>query len=50
MDEREGIRVARRIARWHIGDPYWADLIIAAYKNPSTHEAELDAEMAEGDD
>ena len=48
-NDAEGLRVARRIARWHMGDASWADVIIAAYKNPSMHERELDAEISEGE-
>jgi hypothetical protein len=36
-----GLRVARRYARWHIGDPYWADAILDAYLNPDAAEEQL---------
>lgn len=42
--DREGIEAARRYAGWHIGDRSWADLIIRAYLDPKTVEAELDAD------
>jgi hypothetical protein len=45
MGEREpnarGLTVAQDCARWFIGDPYWADLIVRAYLNPETAAAEL---------
>lgn len=36
---------ARRYARWHIGDPMWADHIIHAYNNPEATNALLDEEQ-----
>ena len=47
-DDTEGVRVARRVARWHIGDPSWADLIIGAYKDPVAYEQRLEDEISEG--
>ena len=37
--DQKGLNAARRVAQWHLGDPYWADRIIGAYINP---EAGLD--------
>ena len=42
---KEGIAAARRFARWHLGDPNWADQIIRAYTNPSEANAMLDEEQ-----
>lgn len=47
--DRDGRIVARRVARWHIGDPDWADLIINAYLNPKTHQEQLEQEMKDND-
>lgn len=33
MNEK-GLRAARAVAQWHIGDPSWANLIVDAYLNP----------------
>ena len=41
-----GMAAARRLAGWHIGDRYWADLIIRAYNNPEETNAALDKEQA----
>lgn len=42
--DREGRRVARRVALWHIGDPEWADTIIDAYLNPNAARKRLEQE------
>lgn len=47
--DQDGRLVARRVARWHIGDPDWADLIINAYLNPKTHQEQLEQEMKDDD-
>lgn len=39
LPDQKGLNAARQVARWHLGDPYWADRIIGAYINP---EAGLD--------
>lgn len=41
-----GLAVARRYAAWHIGDPSWAEGIIAAYTDPAKAAAELDEDGA----
>lgn len=38
----EGLRAARRLAGWELGDKSWADLIIRAYLNPDETNATLD--------
>lgn len=43
--DRDGRIVARRVARWRIGDPDWADTIIDAYLNPNTAQKQLEQEM-----
>lgn len=43
--DQDGLIVARRYARWHIGDPSWADAIISAYLNPDTAQAQLQQDM-----
>lgn len=43
--DRDGRIVARRVARWRIGDPDWADTIIDAYLNPDTAQRQLEQEM-----
>ena len=45
--DRDGLIVARRVARWHIGDPDMADLIIHAYLNPDAAQAQLEADQKE---
>ena len=45
MSDMEGTAAARRYARWHLGDPHWADEIIRAYKNPAVVNDELDKEQ-----
>jgi hypothetical protein len=45
--ERDALIVARRVARWHIGDPSWADLIVNAYLNPDAAMAQLQADQKE---
>lgn len=47
LDPR-GVAVARRWARWHLGDSAWALDILEAYFNPDETERDLDEEM--GDD
>jgi hypothetical protein len=42
--DEAGLAVARRYARWHLGDPAWANRIIRAYLNPEEAQALLDAE------
>lgn len=42
----EGLTVARRFARWHLGDPSWAGEILWAYANPEAASKKLDEEMA----
>lgn len=32
--EPEGLRVARAVSQWEIGDPSWANVILEAYLNP----------------
>jgi hypothetical protein len=44
----EGMRAARAVAQWELGDPYWADLIVGAYLSPDTAMKKLREEM--GDD
>jgi len=41
-----GLAAARRYARWHIGDGYWADAILSAYNNPGATNRQLDEEQA----
>lgn len=41
---RDGLIVARRVARWQIGDPDLADLLISAYLNPDAAQANLEQE------
>lgn len=41
-----GLNAARRVARWHLGYPSWADQIIDAYNDPDSANAEMDAEGA----
>jgi hypothetical protein len=43
LDAR-GLAAARRYAQWHIGDPNWADSILAAYVDPEGTIADLDRE------
>lgn len=33
-DNEEGMRAARAVSQWHIGDRSWADAILDAYFNP----------------
>ena len=42
-DHDERLRVARRGAQWELGDPSWADVILAAYMNPDKATEDLDA-------
>lgn len=39
----DGLGAARRYAGWHLGDPSWANLIIAAYLDPDAAHSRLDA-------
>lgn len=32
----KGIRAARALAQWELGDPRWANRILDAYRNPDT--------------
>jgi len=41
----EGVAAARRYARWHLGDPHWADNILRAYQNPEVTNRNLDEEQ-----
>lgn len=41
---QEGLRAARRLAGWEIGDAGWADIILAAYMDPEGTNARLDAD------
>ena len=41
-----GLAAARRVARWHLGDPFWADSILRAYRNPEATNRQLDEEQA----
>lgn len=43
--DEEGMRVARQVAGYELGDPSWADLIVRAYLNPVQAAEELKAEM-----
>lgn len=43
--DMHGLRVARQFARFHIGDPDWANMIIQAYLNPDEEERILAEEM-----
>lgn len=45
--DKEGLRVARRLSRWHLGYGDWADTLIYAYLNPETAEKALMLEMGE---
>lgn len=40
----EGLRVARQVAQWYIGDSAWAEMIIDAYLNPAKAAANLKKE------
>jgi hypothetical protein len=42
-----GIKVARKLSQWEIGDPSWADLLISAYLDPDAAEARLREEVDE---
>lgn len=33
-ENEEGLKAAREFAQWHLGDPYWGDVLIDAYLNP----------------
>ncbi len=33
-DNKEGMRAARAVAQWYLGDPSWAGMILNAYFNP----------------
>jgi hypothetical protein len=46
-DFEERLRVARRRARWEIGDPSWADIILNAFINHEETDKQLDEEMSE---
>lgn len=42
---RERRDVAREFAQWHLGDPAWADQILAAFANPAATAARLHREQ-----
>lgn len=42
----EGLKAARRLAGWELGDAVWGDRIIGAYLDPEGTHATLDAENA----
>ncbi len=42
----EGLKAARRLAGWELGDAVWGDRIIRAYLNPESTNFVLDAENA----
>ena len=35
-----GLEAARLYCQWHIGDRYWADLVLEAYLNPDDRQDE----------
>jgi hypothetical protein len=43
-----GLEAARLYCQWHLGDRYWADLVLEAYLNPDDALAELYVE-SDGD-
>lgn len=45
LDE-EGLKAARRLAGWEIGDASWANRILNAYFNPEPTNRVLDEENA----
>lgn len=47
--DHAGLGAARRVAQWHLGDPNWADRIIAAYLNPKVAIARLRAEKEDNE-
>lgn len=44
--ESERLAAARRLARWELGDPSWAEIILDAYRNPAETNARIDAQQA----
>lgn len=44
-DHAARLAAAQRIAEWELGDPSWADVIVAAYLNPDQAAAELARQM-----
>jgi hypothetical protein len=46
-DHNERLEQARRRAQWDIGDPSWADVIVAAYCDPADDVERLEMEQAE---
>ena len=40
----EGMKAAKAVAKWYIGDETWADRIVKAYLDPQSAMAELAAE------
>lgn len=40
----EGLKAARRLAGWELGDAKWADIILDAYENPERTNSWLDEE------
>lgn len=45
----QGLAAARRVAGYEIGDPSWADLIVAAYLNPAEALEALAAQTGKDD-
>lgn len=43
--DHDGMVVARRVARFHIGDPEWAPLIVGAYLDPDRAQRALEEAM-----
>jgi hypothetical protein len=46
-DDEKGWDAARAYAQWNLGDPSWADLILAAAENPTATWAGLKEEGME---
>jgi hypothetical protein len=45
--DQMGMRAARAVAQWYIGDPSWAGLIVNAYLNPESALENLRREKGE---
>ena len=43
----DGMRAARAVAQWELGDPYWADIIVGAYLRPEAAMENLRREKGE---
>lgn len=41
VKHRAGLQAAQAVAHWHLGDSYWADRIVSAYRNPERALARL---------